>query len=534
MVQTEVRKMIIGIDFGTCFSSAAIMSGLIPVTNYMKRDTTGMGIPSLFMYSEEDGKELYGEDCATGKAYRHASDIVRYMKRTVREDPANMERTITSGGMEYTIQQVIEKYLTFLVSEVRMAAVNSGEFQNTDIEAVTITAPVGISSGQMMATDYNRFLRETMMRITGLGEDRVRVLQEPVAAAISYLYSEDIRKRYDWNTSVVVFDLGGGTLDVTVMEHNPRTMEYTILAKEGDLQLGGNDWDAALRKAVLEKVGVEWSGTEEESVLLDRAVTELKVNLSDSEESMIFFTMDGEDRYTRFSRQEFEECTKDLLERAMGVLEKALTSDLLPEGFSADRIVLVGGSSNMPMIPNGIKGSGFYTGEDVLVFEPSKAIAKGAAVFMKMNHSNGGSAMGPKVVDMVSHTYGFSSRYGGYRDGIYNMIYKGDRFDDSGMVITKSDTSFIPREDDQTVVSFNIFESECLRGEGFDENWFDEGNGETFNGLHVSVQVPPEYIGRARAFAMWVKLTMDTSGILTITVTDRAGNKLAYASSVEI
>ena len=224
MCRSEVRKMIIGIDFGTYFSSAAIMSGLIPVTNYMKRDTTGMGIPSLFMYNADKDMEMYGEDCATGEAYRHASDIVRYMKRTVREDPANMGRTITSGGKQYTIQQVIEKYLTFLVSEIKMAAVRSGEFENTDIEAVTITAPVGISSGQMMATDYNRFLRETMMRITGLGEDKVRILQEPVAAAISYLYSEDIRKRYEDKTSVVVFYMFVVTLDVTVMEQNPRTM----------------------------------------------------------------------------------------------------------------------------------------------------------------------------------------------------------------------------------------------------------------------------------------------------------------------
>lgn len=524
--------MIIGIDFGTCFSSAAIMSGLIPVTNYMKKDTTGMGIPSLFMYNADKDMEMYGEDCATGEAYRHASDIVRYMKRTVREDPANMERTITSGGREYTIQQVIEKYLTFLVSEIKMAAVRSGEFENTDIEAVTITAPVGISSGQMMATDYNRFLRETMMRITGLGEDKVRILQEPVAAAISYLYSEDIRKRYEDKTSVVVFDMGGGTLDVTVMEHNPRTMEYTILAKEGDLQLGGNDWDAALRQAVLDKIGIEWSGTDEEGVLLDKAITELKVKLSESEESMVFFTMNGDDEYIRFTRTEFEECTKDLLERALDVLEKAMYSETLPEGFEADRIVLVGGSSNMPMIYNGIKSRTSYSEDSIMIYEPSKAICKGAAVYTKMNFSSGGSAMGPKVIDMVTHTYGFGSMYQSTRDCIYNMIYKGDRFEDNGIIVRKSDSSFVPLRDEQTTVSFDIYESECLKGEGFDGNWFDEGNGETSNGMHVSVQVPPEYIGRARAFCMWVTLTLDTSGILTITVTDRAGNRLAYASSV--
>ena len=86
--------MIIGIDFGTCYSSAAIMNGLIPVTTFIK-DSTGMGLPSLFMYSKEKDREMYGEECETGDAFRHSADIIRYMKRTVREDPANLERTVS-------------------------------------------------------------------------------------------------------------------------------------------------------------------------------------------------------------------------------------------------------------------------------------------------------------------------------------------------------------------------------------------------------------------------------------------------------
>ena len=158
MLPSEETEMIIGIDFGTCYSSSAIMSGLIPVTTFL-RDTTGMGIPSTFMYSEENG-EMYGEACETGYAYKHSADIVRYMKRTVREDPANLERTITSGGKEFTLSEIIEKYLTFLIGEIKSAAVRSGEYSNTDIEAVTITAPVGIASGQMMASEYNKLLQE--------------------------------------------------------------------------------------------------------------------------------------------------------------------------------------------------------------------------------------------------------------------------------------------------------------------------------------------------------------------------------------
>ena len=84
--------MIVGIDFGTCFSSAAIMSGLIPVTNYAS--DTNEGIPSLFMFSKETGKELYGIDCTKREAVENEDDVVRYMKRLVRADPDSLGTTI--------------------------------------------------------------------------------------------------------------------------------------------------------------------------------------------------------------------------------------------------------------------------------------------------------------------------------------------------------------------------------------------------------------------------------------------------------
>ena len=519
--------MIIGIDFGTCYSSAAIMSGLIPVTTFI-RDTTGMGVPSLFMYSTEEQREMYGEECDTGAAFRHSSDIVRYMKRTVRENPANLDRTVTSGGRDYTLSEVIRKYLTYLVNEVRTAAVRSGEFRNNEIEAVTITAPVGIASGQMMASEYNRLLQDTLVEITGLDRDRVRVLQEPVAAAISYLYSEDVRRHYDDVQKIMVFDLGGGTLDVSIVEHDPATMEYRILAKEGDLQLGGNDWDAALRDRILEKTGLRWTGTPEEEAQFVKIVTKAKMELTEADNTIVVFTMGGSDHFTRITREEFEDCTSHLLSRAMDVVDRALDFDT--ESYP-DRIVLVGGSSNMPQISRGIVERTIYQPEDVLVYEPSKAIAKGAAVFAKLNYAVDGSAKGPRVLDMSTLTYGFDSRYDGERDCIYNMIYKGDRFDESGRIVRRSTSDFIPLRDDQTRVSFEIYESECLREEGFDEDWFEHGNGEKYNGLRVTVQVPPEYLGRARGFRMWATMTLDANGILDITVTDAAGNKLGYASN---
>ena len=139
--------------------------------------------------------------------------------------------------------------------------------------------------------------------------------------------------------------------------------------------------------------------------------------------------------------------------------------------------------------------------------------------------------MGPRLLDMCARTYGFESHYHGeMQTRIFNMIFKGTPFDGTDAIRVKSETSFIPRYDDQTKVSFTIFESETKKADCFGGNWIDFGNGESPNGLEVTVQVPPEYLGRARSFSMWPELTYTANEILEITVKDRAGNRLAFAS----
>ena len=522
--------MIVGIDFGTCFSSAAIMNGLIPVTTCVK-DTTGVGIPTLFMYSKEQNRELYGEECLTGDSFRHDADIIRNMKRIVRENSDNMECRVTSGGREYLVKDVIKKYLAFLIGEVKKGAIKSGEFQNTEVESITITAPVGIAQGQMMATEYNKFIQEAVMEITGLPADNVRVLQEPVAAAISYLYGEDTRVHYDRNQKVMVFDLGGGTLDVTIMEHDPKAMTYEILAKEGDLNLGGNDWDAALADAVMKKIGIDGFSSPEEEATFRKLVTKLKIDLTNSQDSMIFFDYEGGEKHTRFNRSEFEAATKHLMDRAIDVVKKTLES--FPEGLSRiDKIVLVGGSSNMPQIRRCIteEFSGFDE-NSVLLYDPSKAIAKGAAIFAKFNSNSDKSAKGPKVIDSSTVTYGFESHYNGGEIMIYNMIFKSTPFDENGIIRARTDTTFTAMRDSQTKIVFDVYESGTRKGDCVEGYWARMGNGEVQNGMRVTVQVPPQFLGKATSFCMWVELTLNCNGILEITVTDLGGNKLGYASS---
>ena len=202
-----------------------------------------------------------------------------------------------------------------------------------------MTVPAGIAQGDSLATDYNNLVRESVKKITGLSEDHIRVLQEPVAASISYLYGENLRTHYDSKQTILICDLGGGTFDVTITEFDPRSMKYSIIDTDGDLHLGGNDWDAKLAESVLNKLNIERINDEEKNDF-DEKITKLKIELSKNDESMIFFKHDNTRVFTEYTRDEFEEATEDLLDRLLSVVSKIL--DRYKPGIEGiDKVVLV-------------------------------------------------------------------------------------------------------------------------------------------------------------------------------------------------
>lgn len=525
--------MKIGIDFGTCFSSIAFMSGLIPVTNIIEDDDR-TGIPTVFMYSRNSQKELYGYECNIVEAAINPSDVIRYMKRTIRQNPNNMNMTVQSGGKTFTMGEIVKKFLMYLLAQAKNAAIKSGEFENSKYEAITIAAPVGIAGGQMTATDYNKLLASTIIELTGLNAKQVNVIQEPVAAAISFLYSENMKKRYDKNQTILVFDLGGGTLDVTIVEHNPFTNEYNINAKEGDLKLGGNDWDQILSEAILNKSGItdDFASVDEKEKFL-RNVIRLKHELSNFDDSEIVFKHNGAPQFVEFSREEFERASKALLDRAMTTMKKAI-DDNSPRGISAiDKIVLVGGSCNMPQIRNRILVEFPSLDEDdVVTHDPSKAIAKGAAIYAQMESKKVDSHEKVEQItvnDIATHTYGFSSRRSSdKKDMIYNLLFKGTPFDENGKIVVKSSTDFIAIKDTQTEICWTVYESNCKQEECDEGNWMEYGTNENANGMKVTVQIPSEYIGKARSYSLWVAFSLDTNGILEIIITDKDGKQVGY------
>lgn len=513
--------MILGIDFGTCFSTVATMFGRTPVTDFMY-DPNKTGTPSLFMYSQQSG-EHYGYECLSGEAMKNKADVVRYIKKIVRENPENLDRAVRSGGKSFTVRDVVKKYLAYLLRQAKSDAVKCGEFENPEIEGVTVSAPVGISGGHMTATDYNKFLIDSLMEITGLSRDKINVVQEPVAAAISYFYSENLKKKYDKPQTILVFDLGGGTLDVTVVTHDPNKMSYEIKSKEGDLTLGGNDWDAVLGAVILQRFDNARFADAIEKSDFEAKVTKMKIDLSLSDESAISFKLGGATKMAAFTRKDFDAVTRGLLDRAIGVTKKAIKSFGNISGI--DKIVLVGGSSNMPQIRERMVREFPALGEQgVVIHDPSRAIAKGAAIFNKMKPDE---AKGAVVNDIVTHTYGLNAWKDGENEMIYNLLFKGTSFGGQREICVNSDMYFWPLDDDQTSITFLVYESDKMQNECIDGKWMPFGDANA-NGMEITVPIPDEFIGCARGYTVWFSLKLDIDGVLEIIVVDGFGNRVGY------
>ena len=373
--------MQIGIDFGTCFSIIAFAEGRTP---YIPKDFKE-GIPSLFMYSRSQGKCLFGTECLRGEALHYPADVIRHIKKKVRENPGNLDHPpLKSGGKEYSIRYILENYLDYLIGYSRVVAEEEADICEP-LDAVTITVPVDISGGRMLATDYRLLLQQTVRKLTKLPAYKVHVLEEPAAAAIGYLYVAYRRARIDETKKVMVFDLGGGTLDISIVEYNPYTNVYAVKASEGDLDLGGNDWDEALAKDVMRKCNISGFADENERVGFINSMNALKHLLTLDTVATVPFNHMGTTRIVvNYTRKEFEAATKPLLDRAM-TLAKKTVSNYSPMGINAiDTIVLVGGSCNMPQVMERLQKEFPTKASEVKRFDPSGAIARGAAIHARL------------------------------------------------------------------------------------------------------------------------------------------------------
>lgn len=510
--------MILGIDFGTCYSSVAVMVGREPVTSYLET-ISELGMPSCFLY--HDGQKYFGEDCDSSNLFDYRGDKIEKMKREIRASPGNMDLLYQSGDRKFILKNVVEDYLRYLITKVKMKVDNDNSFpEDRGIEAVTITAPVAIAKNSETASVYREFLQDAVHDLTGINRSYIHVFDEPSAAAVSYLYNG--RQSINEKQTVLVFDLGGGTLDIALVEHDPISQDYTVVDLDGDLNLGGGDWDKVLSGIVRGKLGIEEFDDEFEEYDFGRKVVELKIKLSgktkDGSASYPWRDREGRIKRVEVTRREFDDATEGLLDQAMDKLKKVINN--YSRGIAGiDKILLVGGSSNMPQvrerIVSDLKDS--MDERNIISWDPSKAIAKGAAIHAYMAYGTDYGVM-ERINLIVPHTYGIKIFESEVSDKLVvrNCIFKNTQFEGESCEVTLPNT--ITARKNKRRIRIEVYESDL---DGCESNKRVEFTDDmVFNGFRMFVPVPDDYSAKTSPFRIKVTMSLSRDGILRVDARD--------------
>ena len=345
---------VFGIDLGTTYSAIAYIdeSGRPTVC----RNDTGAEITPSVVQFESPTNVVVGET-AKQSAFIDADSVVSLIKRQMGND-----REFEFHGEVYTPESISALIL-------RRLAADAASYTDGPVEHVVISVPAYFGARQKEAT-----------RKAGViaGLDVVGILPEPVAAAVHYDMTAAAEDR-----TVLVYDLGGGTFDTTVIRVGAD--QITVICTDGDTNLGGADWDERLRDHLLERFVAEAEPTEppeDDPEFLQEVTTkaeELKRQLSHQEHRPVQLRFAGAAAKVEVTRAEFETMTADLLDRTVEIVRRTLATlaDKQPE-TQVDDVLLVGGSTRMPMVAARLAAE---FGWQPKLHDPELAVAKGAAVF---------------------------------------------------------------------------------------------------------------------------------------------------------
>jgi len=361
---------VIGIDLGTSNSAAAVMEGGRPVIIPSAEGAgvaSGKAFPSFVAFTK-DGQRLVGEP-ARRQAAINAEGTIQAAKRKMGTD-----YKFKVYGKDYTPQQIS----SFILQKVKQDA---EAYLGDKVEEVVITCPAYFDDNQRTAT-------KDAGEIAGLKV--LRIINEPTAACLAYGLEKAGKE-----LKILVFDLGGGTLDVTIMEMW-KEGGFKVMATSGDTQLGGTDMDNALidyiAKEFKRDTGIDLKGDKMAMQRLREAAEKAKVELSSTlttDINLPFITADstGPKHLTMsINRAKLEELVGPIIERCRGPLEHALkdAKDAFEkEGISfadkgVDKIIMVGGPTRMPIVQKFVED---YTGRKIeRGVDPMECVALGAAV----------------------------------------------------------------------------------------------------------------------------------------------------------
>ena len=473
-------KPIVGIDLGTTNSEAAIIREGRP---FVISDAAGKEIVPSFVGLSPTGEMLVGEP-AHNQYVVAPGRTIKSIKRKMGSD----ER-VSLGEQSYTPQEIS----AFILKRLKSMA---EEFLGEAIEQAVITVPAYFTDKQRQAT-------KDAGEIAGL--EVVRIINEPTAAALAY----GLEREED--QFLIVYDLGGGTFDISVIEINSGVVE--VRASRGDTKLGGDDFDAAIVKYIaedfLQQHGVDLREDQRSLARLTRAAERAKIELSGAPFAQIqeeFIATKGSKPLhleMEFERSRFETLISGMLESTIDCIQQAL-EDASLSADEINKVLLVGGSTRIPLVSNMI--------EDIMQVQPHLEIDPDLCVAMGAGVQAGliaGEPIDAVLVDVTPHSLGIETaewRMGMPIPDRYNVIIRRN----TPIPVSKSEV-YTTLSPDQEAVEVKVYQGEeptashnTLLGEFF------------MDGVKKTARGQPEIV---------VNFDYDMNGIVSVSAQDKQTEK---------
>ena len=345
-----MSKYVFGIDLGTTYSCIARVdeTGRAEVIKNLEGENT---TPSVVAF--EDNSVIVGRDAKEESSIKPETTVLlakSYMGKKVSMLDYNGEPKMPEEISSYILKKLIR---------------DASEQLGVEVKDVVITCPAYFGTAERTAT-------KNAGKIAGLNV--LEIISEPTAAAIYYGCTRKLEEK-----TILVYDLGGGTFDVTVMRISANKIE--VICSDGDHDLGGKNWDEILMVYLLnqfsQKVGYEVEPDEYLDQRLRDLAERLKKRLTSSTKASGILEGDGRQEKLSVTREEFDRMTSVYLRETMNKVD-AVLEIAQSKGYQVDEVLLVGGSTRMPQIKETLEKK--FGKEKVQFLEPDEAVAKGAAI----------------------------------------------------------------------------------------------------------------------------------------------------------